>query len=422
MTAITVIVPSYNRSSLLEKTLRSLASQSSRDFQVILVDHSSTDNTREVFDAYCEALPISYHRLARVGNSPGAPRDFGVRKALTPLVAFLDCGMVVPPFYVDAHIAFHQKHYHHVGVGLQFAHHPKSSQDQAWLEDSDHSDIQAGSALFLQGIDLGDEREGLRFADLSLPWMYGWTGNLSMRVDNYLEVGGFDPDQEYGFEDLDLSYRLFRHGAHFDIVEGGWGVDLPHPRMGLSDLQHLEYMGWLCSYRKHRSLALEVAQYAGMNPRQAEDAYRYIAMLGQEYACLDVTLRMASRQFSAPSLLIGGSVRDTSLCDYIALADERITSTSSLWSCSGVFIPLDDHSLQTAIVSDTWKWLGCSFRDDGMTLLEQLIAEIARTTRQAFFLDASSISASNCDGKVSNTSLGDLCRTHNLSFQLIASA
>ena len=44
---ISVIIPTYNREELLKRCLRSLENQTFKDFEVIICDDGSTDNTKK---------------------------------------------------------------------------------------------------------------------------------------------------------------------------------------------------------------------------------------------------------------------------------------------------------------------------------------------------------------------------------------
>src|SRR5689334_5939819 len=107
---ITVIIPTHNRAHLLDKTLSSLALQTEKDFKVYVVDHGSTDDSREVCWQYKQVMKLEYIWLAKDRDAPGAPRHLAMKKVDTPIAVFLDCGVVVPSFYITAQVTFHQTH------------------------------------------------------------------------------------------------------------------------------------------------------------------------------------------------------------------------------------------------------------------------------------------------------------------------
>ncbi|RTL52948.1 MAG: glycosyltransferase family 2 protein [Rhodocyclaceae bacterium] len=88
MPAISVVIPSYNRGYCIGDTLQSLLSQTYGDFEAIVVDDASEDDTRERVQAMADPR-IRYvaHRYNRGGN---AARNTGIRHARGDYVAFLD--------------------------------------------------------------------------------------------------------------------------------------------------------------------------------------------------------------------------------------------------------------------------------------------------------------------------------------------
>ena len=76
MAAISVIIPCYNAASYIEKALRALEQQTFRDFEVILVDDASPDDTAAVICAFseCSDLPITLLRN-EVNSGPGISRN-----------------------------------------------------------------------------------------------------------------------------------------------------------------------------------------------------------------------------------------------------------------------------------------------------------------------------------------------------------
>lgn len=387
---ITVIVPTSNRAHLLNKTLSSLAEQTNSEFKVYVVDHGSTDDTREVCQQYEQKLCLEYIWLEKSREAPGAPRHFGMEKVDTPIAVFLDCGVIVPSFYIKAQLHFHQTHPHHVGIGYYHGHCTAVDQSDTWPVLLEHLALDQAEKAIEQLPSLADERSGVQLPD-AFRWMHGWTGNLSLLTEDYRAVGGFDAELGYALEDVELSYRLLKHGVQFAVVENGWGIHLPHPRPPARVRRRTQYMAWQYCYHKHRTLAIEVMLYSGMNPEAIAQTFHYLGAVGRCLTALPAVAPLAaSYQFSRPSLLIGGTKQDASFFDYLALADEAWASDPALWSCSGIRIPLPDRALQSVVVSDIWRWLGFSFNASHISLLECMIADIRRTARRAYFMDSSS--------------------------------
>jgi glycosyltransferase involved in cell wall biosynthesis len=86
--AVSVIVPTRNRSSLLAITLRSVLRQRDVDFEVIIVDEASTDDTAAVIAAFADPrIRVIRHETA-LGVS--AARNHGATEARGHWLAFID--------------------------------------------------------------------------------------------------------------------------------------------------------------------------------------------------------------------------------------------------------------------------------------------------------------------------------------------
>lgn len=81
-----VVIPVYNRASLLRATLASIATQRFRDFEVIVVDDGSTDGSAEVAREFEPLVRV----LRQANKGPGAARNLALRHATGNYVAFLD--------------------------------------------------------------------------------------------------------------------------------------------------------------------------------------------------------------------------------------------------------------------------------------------------------------------------------------------
>ena len=84
-----IIIPTYNRAEKLRRALTSLETQSFRDFEVIVCDDGSTDDTGQVVESFAETLPIRYLREENWGG-PARPRNNGLKLACGEWVCFLD--------------------------------------------------------------------------------------------------------------------------------------------------------------------------------------------------------------------------------------------------------------------------------------------------------------------------------------------
>jgi len=83
---ISVIIPTYNRGQRLKKAIDSVFAQSHQDFELIVVDDGSDDNTAELIENYIS--DIVYIRQENRG--PAAARNRGIEKARYNILAFLD--------------------------------------------------------------------------------------------------------------------------------------------------------------------------------------------------------------------------------------------------------------------------------------------------------------------------------------------
>jgi len=84
-----IIIPTYNRSFDLNGSLKSIVNQIFTNFEVIIVDDGSTDNTHEVVTSFSEDLCIKYIKIANSGR-PAIPRNLGITQAKGKYIAFLD--------------------------------------------------------------------------------------------------------------------------------------------------------------------------------------------------------------------------------------------------------------------------------------------------------------------------------------------
>src|SRR3990170_2838516 len=86
MPKVSVIIPTYNREKYIVETLQSVFAQTFTDYEVIVIDDGSTDNTADVLRPYLDR--IVYIRKPNGGQ--GSARNVGIKVAKGEYIAFLD--------------------------------------------------------------------------------------------------------------------------------------------------------------------------------------------------------------------------------------------------------------------------------------------------------------------------------------------
>src|SRR5260370_10606311 len=209
-TYVSVIIATFNRKQMLEELLESLAGQSYRYYEVIVVDDGSTDGTWDWLEANRQRLPYllrTYRSLASHGG-PAAPRNLAMREAKGDIIAFTDSDCVVPPEWLARGLAYFRS-----------------------------------VTGFVQGRTIphpGDPRP-MFFTTGMVDAATGDTSNIFYRRAVLDKVGGFSSDfmggpskySMYG-DDIDLAYRVKEAG-----FEGEFASDaLAMHHVGRQSLRH----------------------------------------------------------------------------------------------------------------------------------------------------------------------------------------
>jgi glycosyltransferase involved in cell wall biosynthesis len=99
---VSVVIPTYNRCSMLLEAVDSVLAQTSEAFELIVIDDGSTDGTAEHLTRL--GKPIQIERIEHSG--PAAARNRGAELACAPLIAFLDSDDLWAPTKLERQLAF----------------------------------------------------------------------------------------------------------------------------------------------------------------------------------------------------------------------------------------------------------------------------------------------------------------------------
>lgn len=88
---ISVIIPTYNRADLLPRAIKSVLSQTFQDFELIIVDDGSTDNTKEVVEEFQKRdRRIKYIWQEKNSGAPAKPTNIGIMNSTGEFIAILE--------------------------------------------------------------------------------------------------------------------------------------------------------------------------------------------------------------------------------------------------------------------------------------------------------------------------------------------
>ncbi|HCB30645.1 MAG TPA: family 2 glycosyl transferase [Acinetobacter lwoffii] len=83
---VSIVIPMYNRAHTISDAVNSVLAQTYNNYEIILVDDGSTDNTKEIISKYGDGVVYVYQE----NSGPSAARNTGIRQAKGELIAFLD--------------------------------------------------------------------------------------------------------------------------------------------------------------------------------------------------------------------------------------------------------------------------------------------------------------------------------------------
>lgn len=194
-----VIIPVYNRAQELSELLGSLATQTFKKFEVIVVDDGSSLRADVVVDKFREQLDISYYYKPNTGQ--GKSRNYGFEKAKGDYLVIFDSDCEIPPHYFDAvEQALHENKLD-VWGGPDMA-----AQHYTLLQKSI-------SYCMTSVLTTGGIRGGKQAANNFQPRSF----NMGMRKEAFQKSGGFHLNRLS--EDIELSIRLKKMGYKIGLIE-----------------------------------------------------------------------------------------------------------------------------------------------------------------------------------------------------------
>jgi serine acetyltransferase/GT2 family glycosyltransferase len=205
--AVSIIIPNYNRPELVRSLLEELDKQTldAKDFEVIVVDDGSREDPRPRLSSLHVRFALTVVRQENQGAA--AARDHGAKLARADVVVFIDDDMRVGPDFLKHHLSIHAETPHAVVLGRM---RPDARLAEMPLFERFHA------KQLDRLVDSYKNGKTPRGNEL-------FTGNVSMRREDYFAVGGFDRSLKRS-EDAELGLRLERHGSAFVYSEDAYTI------------------------------------------------------------------------------------------------------------------------------------------------------------------------------------------------------
>lgn len=120
-TALTfsVVIPTYNRGYLIGKTIDSILNQTFTDFEILIIDDGSTDNTHEIVNAFKDPR-LKYFKKENAER--GAARNYGAKRAKGSYINFFDSDDLTYPNHLQVASEMISSHGHPEFIHLGYDH------------------------------------------------------------------------------------------------------------------------------------------------------------------------------------------------------------------------------------------------------------------------------------------------------------
>lgn len=246
-----VVIPTYNRAEILKLTLEALFNQSVKkvDYEVIVVNDGSTDNTVDVVRSFQKKNKNLIY-LRQTNQGQGVARNKGIRRASGKVIVLIGDDIIPTHDFLYEHQKYHYMHPEENAAVLGFtAWHPelRVNNFMKWMVN--------GSSVFglFGGHQFAYEKlAGKKLAD----YHFFYTSNISMKK-SLMRKYPFDPTfAGYGWEDIELGYRLEKE-AGLKLYYNSWAVGYHHHYMDEKSLpgrmEAIGYSSWIF-HRKYPRL------------------------------------------------------------------------------------------------------------------------------------------------------------------------
>lgn len=243
---ISLIVATYNRPDALNLVLQSLETQTDRNFEVIIADDGSTDDTRYLINQFKSksSLSIIHAWQEDLGFRLAGVRNLATQRCNGKYLIFLDGDCIVQPDFIARHRSLAQPN--HMVTGGRILIGEKLTTDLLKIGKWDFDNFKKNLFIYrLTGQINKILSLYIKFGSFSwrdypdFIWRRIKGCNLACWKHDAIAIGGFDETiTGWGHEDADFVFRLFDNGI--TRKSGSWSTEVLHLYHPMSNKENAE--------------------------------------------------------------------------------------------------------------------------------------------------------------------------------------
>ncbi len=211
---LSIVIPTYNRANKLKQSLEYLQKQSTRGFEVIIVDDGSTDETKLIIEKIKKSSWLDLKYFYQKNQKQGVARNLGISKASGNLILFLGDDILALPHLVENHLAVHRA-FPDTNIAvlghttwapfLSINEYMRFLEWAGWQFNYNKIDRLKAFTRFKEYKDFSFKG---KFLPQKIQYWFFYTSNLSLKKE-LLSRENFDENfKAYGWEDIELGKRL----------------------------------------------------------------------------------------------------------------------------------------------------------------------------------------------------------------------
>lgn len=102
MSLVSIILPTYNRAKFLDSAFRSIISQTYQNWELIIVDDGSTDDSQAIIENFISSCPNKIQYIVQSNKGPARARNNGISNASGSVIAFFDSDDIWLPHHLSS--------------------------------------------------------------------------------------------------------------------------------------------------------------------------------------------------------------------------------------------------------------------------------------------------------------------------------